>query len=58
MIKAARTVVVVADHSKFGRDAMIHVADLSEIDQVVSDKELDQESRSMLEASGITCVLA
>src|SRR6202020_1365733 len=28
MIQCARKVVIVADRSKFGRDAMIHVADL------------------------------
>ena len=57
MIKAARTVVVVADRSKFGRNAMIHVADLNEIDQVVSDKDLDPENQAMLKANGVDCVL-
>ncbi len=58
MIKVARTVVVVADRSKFGRNAMIHVADLSEIDQVVSDKDLDAENQAMLKANGVECILA
>jgi len=58
MIQCARKVVIVADRSKFGRDAMIHVADLAEIDQVVTDKDLDQESRQMLKDKGVECVLA
>jgi DeoR/GlpR family transcriptional regulator of sugar metabolism len=58
MIKAARLSVIVADHSKFGRDAMIHVAGLDEIDQIVSDTGLDSESQEELKARGVTCVLA
>jgi DeoR/GlpR family transcriptional regulator of sugar metabolism len=58
MIKAARWSVIVADHSKFGRDAMIHVAGLDEIDQIVSDTGLDSESQEELKARGVTCVLA
>jgi DeoR/GlpR family transcriptional regulator of sugar metabolism len=57
MIHCARKVVIVADRSKFGRDAMIHVADLADIDQVVTDKDLDQESRQMLKDNGVECVL-
>jgi DeoR/GlpR family transcriptional regulator of sugar metabolism len=58
MIQCARKVVIVADRSKFGRDAMIHVADLADIDQVVTDKDLDHESRQMLTDNGVECVLA
>jgi DeoR/GlpR family transcriptional regulator of sugar metabolism len=58
MIQCARKVVIVADRSKFGRDAMIHVADLTDIDQVVTDKDLDQESRQMLKDNGVECLLA
>ena len=58
MIQCARKVVIVADRSKFGRDAMIHVADLADIDQVVTDKDLDQKSRQMLKDNGVECLLA
>jgi DeoR/GlpR family transcriptional regulator of sugar metabolism len=57
MINCARKVVIVADRSKFGRDAMIRVADLSDIDQVVTDNALDLESQQMLKDNGIECVL-
>src|SRR6202453_3748063 len=57
MIHCARKVIIVADRSKFGRDAMIHVADLSDVDQVVSDKGLDLESQQMLRENGIEYVL-
>ena len=58
MIQCARKVIIVADRSKFGRDAMIHVADLAEIDQVVTDGELDADSRQMLLDNGVECILA
>ncbi len=57
MITCARKVVIVADRSKFGRDAMIHVADLSDIDQIVTDDALDLESQQMLRENGIECLL-
>lgn len=57
MIHCARKVVIVADRSKFGRDAMIHVADLSDIDMVVTDNALELESQQMLKENGVECVL-
>jgi DeoR/GlpR family transcriptional regulator of sugar metabolism len=44
MIKAARTAVVVADSSKFGRRALAKVAGLDEIDFVVTDPDLPGET--------------
>ncbi len=58
MIRAARKVVIVADRSKFGRDSMIHVAPLSEIDQIVSDKDLDPQFQQMLRSNEVDCILA
>lgn len=58
MIKAARKIIVVADHSKFGRDAMIQVADWSEVHQVISDDGLAQEYREMLEKKNVKLMLA
>lgn len=58
MIHAARKVVIVADHSKFGRSAMLHVADLSEIDQIVTDKELEPEFMQLLKDHGVECIVA
>jgi DeoR/GlpR family transcriptional regulator of sugar metabolism len=58
MIKAARKVVIVADHSKFGRDAMVHVADLADIDMVISDGGVAPEYRDMLKENDVDLVLA
>jgi DeoR/GlpR family transcriptional regulator of sugar metabolism len=56
MIKVANNVIIVADHTKFGRDAMIHVAGLNEVDCVISDDALKAEFREMLKANGVDCV--
>jgi DeoR/GlpR family transcriptional regulator of sugar metabolism len=58
MIGAARKVVIVADHTKFGRDALIRVASLNEIHQVVSDKELSLDFQRVLEAHNVAYILA
>jgi DeoR/GlpR family transcriptional regulator of sugar metabolism len=58
MIKCAHSTMIVADHSKFERNAMVHVADLAELDQVISDHELAPEQRQMLDRHGVGYVLA
>lgn len=42
MIETARTTIVVADSSKFGHRALAKVADLAEIDAVITDSELPE----------------
>ena len=58
MIEVSRKVIIVADHSKFGRDSMLHVADLGELDVVVSDNALADEFQDMIRNSSVQCVLA
>lgn len=58
MIEIASKVIVVADHTKFGRGAMIPLAPLEEADIVVSDSELAPEYKQMLEAHGVEVLLA
>ena len=58
MIEVARRVVVVADHTKFGKKSMVHVAPLDVVDVVVTDHGLGEEHREMLQQHGIEFVLA
>jgi DeoR/GlpR family transcriptional regulator of sugar metabolism len=53
MIEVARKVIIVADHTKFGRNAMIHLAPLEVADYVVSDAGLTDEYQEMLRAQGV-----
>ena len=58
MIEIASRVIIVADHSKFGRGAMVPVAPLEDADTVVSDSELDGEYVELLRGKGIEVLLA
>jgi DeoR family fructose operon transcriptional repressor len=58
MIEIASRVIIVADHTKFGRGAMIPVAPLDSIHTVVSDSDLAPEYVEMLRGKGIEVLLA
>jgi DeoR family fructose operon transcriptional repressor len=58
MIEVSRKVIVVTDHTKFDRAAMIPLAPLSMADVVVSDAGLDSRYRQMLEAADVHVLLA
>lgn len=58
MIKSARKVVLAADHSKFGNNAMVHVASLGDIDLVVTDAGLDPQFQQMLKDNDVDFLLA
>lgn len=58
MIEVSNEVIIVADHSKFGRASMLHVADLDDLDVVVTDKDVSLQFQQMIEKCGVKCVLA
>jgi DeoR family fructose operon transcriptional repressor len=58
MIAASRTVMVVADHAKFGRRAMVDLAPLDVADAVVSNQELEPRYVELLEDAGVRVILA
>ncbi len=58
MIKAARKVIIVADHTKFGKAAMVHLAPLEAASVVVSDAGLAPDYQQMLKSRGIQVLLA
>jgi DeoR family transcriptional regulator, fructose operon transcriptional repressor len=58
MIEAARKVIIVADHTKFGKAAMVHLAPLDTADIVVSDTNLQPEYQELLKSKGIQVLLA
>ena len=49
MIKAARKVILVADHSKFGKRLFTRVCSLDEIDEIITDNKLDIKYKNYLE---------
>lgn len=58
LMRSARRTVVLADHSKFGRDDFAHVADLSEVDTIITDSEVDAEMARDIEDAGPEVVRA
>jgi len=58
MIQIASKVISVADHTKFGRGAMVPVAPLDAANTVVSDSELAAEYVELLRSKGIEVLLA
>ena len=58
MIARARSLTVVADHSKFGREALFQVCPLAEIDRLVSDRDPPPALRHSLVEAGVQIILA
>jgi len=58
MIRCAREVIVLADHSKFGRVAPLRTAPLDAVHRVVTDAGISDTHRRTLEESGIGVTVA
>ena len=58
LIASARRTVVLADHTKFGRQDFATVAPLSVVDTIVTDAGIDPELSLELELAGIDVVIA
>jgi len=56
MIEVSSKVIIVADHSKFGRASMLHVAELADLDVIVSDANVPEEFRRMIEKYDVECI--
>jgi DeoR/GlpR family transcriptional regulator of sugar metabolism len=58
MMSCGQEVMIVADHTKFGRPALARLCGLEEIHRVVVDPGLPAEYRPILDAAGVTIHLA
>jgi DeoR/GlpR family transcriptional regulator of sugar metabolism len=58
MIEVARRVVIVADHTKFGRAGMVPLAPLGAAHVVVSDSDLEPRFQDLLRMQGVRLILA
>ena len=58
LMRSARRTVVLADHSKFGREEFAHVSDLSEVDTIITDSEVDAHMAREIEEMGPEVVRA
>ena len=53
MLKAAQKVIVLADSSKFGKKSFARICDLSEVDEIITDKGISDIKRKKLEEKEI-----
>jgi DeoR/GlpR family transcriptional regulator of sugar metabolism len=58
MMEQAQEVVLLADSGKFGQQALSKLADLSEIDTVVTDSAITDEHRQAIESAGCQLIVA
>lgn len=58
MMRCADEVVVVADHTKIGRQALAFLCELSTIDTLIVDHHLSQTQRELVEQAGPHLILA
>lgn len=58
MMRCAEEVVVVADHTKIGRQALAYLCELSAIDTLIVDHGLTAEQRALVEQTEIQLILA
>lgn len=52
ILRSARQCVLLADSSKFGRDEFAHVADLTEIDTIITDSEVASDMVDEIRTAG------
>lgn len=56
MIEQAKEVALLADHTKFGRTAFAHLANLEDLDYLVTDRKPDDEWIEICKKKGITLI--
>ena len=58
MINSSREVIVLADHSKFGRIAPIKITDIKSIDKIITDDGLKEEDKINIERFDTEVIIA
>jgi len=58
MIRAADEAIVLADSTKFGHQGLVHLCELSAVDRVVVDSEVDPEWSDRMAAAGVELIVA
>jgi len=58
MVQAARQVILLADHSKYGKITLAKVADLADVHQFIVDRAISAKAVEELQSEGIRILLA
>ena len=57
MIDAASEVTLLADHSKFGREALVRVAPLSAVNRIVTSPGVDPDELAEIREMGVEVIV-
>jgi DeoR/GlpR family transcriptional regulator of sugar metabolism len=57
MMQCADEVMVIADHTKFGRQALAHLCELQSVKVLVTDSGIADEHRAMVESAGVELIV-
>ncbi len=58
LIRNSRQVLLACDHTKFGRHAMIHLGDVSDVNLLVTDRQPEPQFTEMLRERGVKTLIA
>ena len=58
IIEHSREIWLAADHSKFNRPAMVHLASVADIDRLFTDQPLTDSFPELMAQAGVECVVA
>ena len=58
MMDQAQEVILLADSSKFGQQALVKLCEMNDVDIVVSDAELSKDHQKQIEAAGCQLIMA
>ena len=58
MLRAARQIILLADHTNFGQESVVQIAPLNVVDKIITDDALSASMRLELNKLGIEIVLA
>ena len=57
-LSVSKRAIVIADHSKVGKQTLARFAPLSAIEKLITDANIDKESQSRLELAGLHIEIA
>ncbi|MFI5254184.1 MAG: DeoR/GlpR family DNA-binding transcription regulator [Candidatus Limnocylindrales bacterium] len=58
MIEAAARVVLLADHSKFGRESLAKIAPITAVDTIITDPGIDPAEADAIREAGVELIIA
>lgn len=58
MMKAAQKTIVLADSTKFGKRGFAKICNAEDVDMIITDSRLPQQTRDQIEEMGIDLVIA